>query len=568
MKSTIKKINISKVFFFIFIALMFSFGSFNSVQALHVDGCSETSNGHNCDEWYIEGWPPTYLEHVTCRNNDDSAGDYVYASGKTYRVNVIRGNVAPPAGWGDECTIGCDDASACGSCECRCQGKNLYCADVFPNSSGSTVSQSCKVTANSSKCIPTAKIDSSSVSSGTCGTRNTNYAYNVSSWPSGSTYCSSSTQSTSPGFPAQGSSVSWNCTNGNVSFSGSGTDPSGNSVSEYRWVIRTHANNAAGDFSQDITFNTQSFSTNLNPNSYYVFLATKLTTGAWSSWVYKSITVSSASCSASRDAASSNGACGSRANTYSATDAPPYASTVTAWPTGSTWCASANGATGTPVSFPAQGATTANWTCLGANGGTNATCNASRLRTPTLTLSANPESVTVGGSSTLTWTPANATWCWASGDWSNIGTNLYHDSIGGSWKSSTGGTESTGALNIVGTYTYNMKCGNGLEETPVRTATVTVSAQTGCVPDGINYSCGLQTISSDPCAQSDCPGCTGTCSGEKNRSYSAPCLDSCNQSVNGSLCNNSCSGSLPDTCSCSGNGGTTDISNWIEVPAN
>jgi hypothetical protein len=52
---------------------------------------------------------------------------------------------------------------------------------------------------------------SSSSTDGQCGTRDTNYAYTTTSWPSGSTYCSQGTNSSSPSFPSAGSSVNWNC---------------------------------------------------------------------------------------------------------------------------------------------------------------------------------------------------------------------------------------------------------------------------------------------------------------------------------------------------------------------
>ncbi len=46
---------------------------------------------------------------------------------------------------------------------------------------------------------------------GVCGDRSSTFAYDVTSWPGGSTYCSSGSPSASPGFPGAGSSVSWDC---------------------------------------------------------------------------------------------------------------------------------------------------------------------------------------------------------------------------------------------------------------------------------------------------------------------------------------------------------------------
>lgn len=63
---------------------------------------------------------------------------------------------------------------------------------------------------------------------------------------------------------------------------------------------------------------------------------------------------------------------------------------------------------------------------------------------PTLTFTANPTSVAVGGASTLSWTATNVTTCIASGDWSG--------------SKSLSGPQSTGALSTVKTYTFTMRC--------------------------------------------------------------------------------------------------------------
>jgi hypothetical protein len=46
---------------------------------------------------------------------------------------------------------------------------------------------------------------------GSCGTRNTTYPSSTTNWPNTSTYCSSGTNTTSPTFPAAGTSVNWTC---------------------------------------------------------------------------------------------------------------------------------------------------------------------------------------------------------------------------------------------------------------------------------------------------------------------------------------------------------------------
>ncbi|KXJ98664.1 MAG: hypothetical protein UZ19_OD1000644 [Parcubacteria bacterium OLB19] len=63
---------------------------------------------------------------------------------------------------------------------------------------------------------------------------------------------------------------------------------------------------------------------------------------------------------------------------------------------------------------------------------------------PTLTFTASPTTVTPGSASTLTWSATNVTTCIASGDWSG--------------SKATGGSQSTGALSTVKTYTYTLRC--------------------------------------------------------------------------------------------------------------
>ncbi|HSW85797.1 MAG TPA: hypothetical protein VLF79_04310 [Candidatus Saccharimonadales bacterium] len=77
---------------------------------------------------------------------------------------------------------------------------------------------------------------------------------------------------------------------------------------------------------------------------------------------------------------------------------------------------------------------------------------------PNVTLSANPTSVTSGGSSTLTWSSTNAASCTASGAWSGT--------------KSTSGTASTGALSA--NSTYNLSCsGDGGSASASTTVSVT-----------------------------------------------------------------------------------------------
>ena len=108
--------------------------------------------------------------------------------------------------------------------------------------------------------------------------------------------------------------------------------------------------------------------------------------------------------------------------------------------------------------------------CGQTNSGTiqcNGSCSA---ETPPLSscpatvtnISTNPTSVIWNGSSTVTWSSSNANSCTASGDWSGS-------------KATAGGSESTGSLVQIRTYTYTLSC-TGYNGTDVKGATVTVTA--------------------------------------------------------------------------------------------
>jgi hypothetical protein len=80
---------------------------------------------------------------------------------------------------------------------------------------------------------------------------------------------------------------------------------------------------------------------------------------------------------------------------------------------------------------------------------------------PTVSLSANPGSVSSGSSSTLTWSSTNATSCAASGTWSG--------------SKATSGSQSTGALSTNSTYT--LAC-SGTGGTTSQSVTIAVAAST------------------------------------------------------------------------------------------
>jgi len=87
-----------------------------------------------------------------------------------------------------------------------------------------------------------------------------------------------------------------------------------------------------------------------------------------------------------------------------------------------------------------------------------------------VSISASPTSVSWNSSSTITWSPQNATSCTASGDWNGS-------------KSPSGGTESTGNLTQVRRYTYTLEC-TGLNGTDTKSATVDVAAPVPVVGPG------------------------------------------------------------------------------------
>ncbi len=85
---------------------------------------------------------------------------------------------------------------------------------------------------------------------------------------------------------------------------------------------------------------------------------------------------------------------------------------------------------------------------------------------PVVSLSANPISITTGGSSTLTWSATNnPTSCTASGDWTGA--------------KSASGTQNTGALTTVKTYSYSLVCSNAGGS---NTANTTVNVASGTAP--------------------------------------------------------------------------------------
>ena len=112
-------------------------------------------------------------------------------------------------------------------------------------------------------------------------------------------------------------------------------------------------------------------------------------------------------------------------------------------------------------------------TCTGYNGSTNQTASCGvTISTPSVTISANPTSVNYNGSTTISWTPANASSCTASG-----GSSGWAGS-----RDSSNGTHpwTSGALTSDQTYTITCSGANGASASasvtvPVNPPTVTIS---------------------------------------------------------------------------------------------
>jgi len=106
--------------------------------------------------------------------------------------------------------------------------------------------------------------------------------------------------------------------------------------------------------------------------------------------------------------------------------------------------------------------TSFNLSCTGAGGSgsatTSVTVTAGTAPAPTVSLRANPASLTSGSTATLSWSSTNATSCAASGGWSGV--------------KSTSGSTSTGALTA--TTNFSLSC-TGAGGTSAAAATVTVS---------------------------------------------------------------------------------------------
>lgn len=167
------------------------------------------------------------------------------------------------------------------------------------------------------------------------------------------------------------------------------------------------------------------------------------------------------------------------------------ASSVLSWSSSNVSACSASGGwsgskalTGTQSVSPTSN-TTYTLTCTGPGGSVNqsATVNVTAVSAPTLSISANPASITSGSSSVLTWSSTNTTSCTGSGGWSGS-------------KTLTG----TQSVSPTATTTYTLTC-SGPGGNIAQNATVTV-LPAGPITNLVDYrfeeSLGQSLVDSSP----------------------------------------------------------------------
>lgn len=122
---------------------------------------------------------------------------------------------------------------------------------------------------------------------------------------------------------------------------------------------------------------------------------------------------------------------------------------------------------------------------------------------PTVSISVSPSSIYPGSSATISWMPANADACSASGDWQTLGAKT---SATGTW------SESTGTKTVSGTYSYTITCTNNAGGSASATAWLTVRNPTASIsasPNPVGAGAPLNvTWSSSPSIS----GCTASSS--------------------------------------------------------
>jgi hypothetical protein len=152
-----------------------------------------------------------------------------------------------------------------------------------------------------------------------------------------------------------------------------------------------------------------------------------------------------------------------------ATSTLTWSSTNATACTGSGGWSGAVAPSGTQVTAALTASTSYSLTCTGSGGSSPpASVTVAVVPVPTASLTANPQTVAMGGTSTLTWTSTNATSCTASGAWSGA--------------QPASGTLGTGALSASATYSLVCSGTGGSSGTVSTTVTVAASGSPALSP--------------------------------------------------------------------------------------
>lgn len=211
---------------------------------------------------------------------------------------------------------------------------------------------------------------SAEVINGTCGTANgREFSFSEIGWGN-YTQCATGNVS-STAFPIPGSSVNWDCGGLNGGTTANCSASRANEV--INGVCGTNAQSypaACISQGETVCIYTGTFCSagTASPASPAFPVA-----GGSTAWTCQgSNEGTNANCTATRGSEVINGSCGTRNTTYS--------SSISDWPSNSTYCAT--GTASVSPNFPATGASVT-WICLGGLGGTNSgTCTASRTAAP------------------------------------------------------------------------------------------------------------------------------------------------------------------------------------------
>ena len=364
---------------------------------------------------------------------------------------------------------------------------------AFP-AAGSSASWTCSGAHGGSSPSCTATRNPTPVN-GSCGAAATTYAYNASGYSGAA--CSTGTGSL-PAFPAAGSSSTWTCAGSNGGSS-SGTCTATRNP--------TPVNGSCGTGATTYAYNATAYTGSACATGSGSFPAFP-SAGSSSTWTCSGLNggSSSGTCTATRNPTPVNGLCGAAATNY------------TSGTSAFSGSACSVGSGSLPV-FPSAGSS-ASWSCTGSNGGSTASCTATRdpyvcggsvplngtayngtnltgltvptnysyanpntvakcefscnagydwdgsscVAPPTInTFSATPSSISPGGSTTLTWdtTGVVTSGCTASG---------------GTWSGTKAKTNLTGntVSGINTTTTYTISCVNSAGVPASASVTVTV----------------------------------------------------------------------------------------------